>query len=137
MPATFSSFSSRNSFISTRRQVDVCKICCLSASFIVPPSRSLVETEIIWHKSFIQAVKLNTLSFETGVFINAFVYIFFSEQKFCVPATVGRSPSTNRVRCSFPVEKRYLSVELCTNCLVFVTTGIVERPFPGLFSRKQ
>jgi len=78
MPPTVSIFSSRKSFIGKRRQV-VCKICCLSASFIVPSTRSLVETEIIWHKSFIQAVKLNTLSFKTGVFIKVFVYIFFSK----------------------------------------------------------
>jgi len=75
VPTTFSSFSSRKSFIGTLRQV-VCKIFCLSASFIVPPTRSLVETQIIWQKSFIQAVKLNTLSFKTGIFFKAFVYIF-------------------------------------------------------------
>ena len=91
------------------------KLKCLSSEALCGPVDK-IRTPVLFHK---KNWSLN----------QSFCLYFFQRAKIlCWP--VGRSLSTNRVRCSFPVEKRYLSAELCTNCLVFATTGIVESLSP-------
>ena len=64
-----------------------------------------------------------------------FVYNFSMQVKILCSGACQQVASTNRVYCSFSVEKRYLSVDLSTNCLV-IDNRIVEASFPEAIRQK-